>query len=203
MADEESDDAVERLVVADAELMAQVGLVERGLLGPLADPAEGAGTALPEPAAALAALRRVREAVSRAVAAGPRVWAPNSRWEHAGLRLVSLEAADTDLLYATLRALSGALVGTAPAESGLARRLVALAAATGDSPAALVGALARSLAAVDLVPDADTDRLAAALRAADDGQVRLTAEQEAAWQRLAHRVTMLLTESAPLHRFLG
>jgi hypothetical protein len=32
--------------------------------------------------------------------------------------------------------------------------------------------------------------------------VRLSYGQDEAWQRLAHRLTMLLTESAPLHRFL-
>lgn len=66
----------------------------------------------------------------------------------------------------------------------------------------LVGALARVLSLVDLAPDADTAALFAALEAADGEDVRLTYAQDEAWQRLAHRVTMLLTESAPLHRFL-
>ena len=44
--------------------------------------------------------------------------------------------------------------------------------------------------------------LMAALEAAGGEDVRLTYTQEEAWQRLAHRVTVLLTESLPLHRFL-
>ncbi|MGA5703328.1 hypothetical protein [Peterkaempfera bronchialis] len=219
--------AVERLVVVDGELTGQLDLVETRLLAPLA----GLGTAdagaaapasaevlpgtvpgvlagvlpgvLADRAGALAALRRLRAAVSGAEVRGPRVWAPNGRWEHAGLRLVRLPAADVDLLYAALRELSAALAAPAAAGGGLTRLLGRLAEATGETPAALVGALARSLAAVDLVPDADTAELARALRASDGDDIRLTAEQEEAWQRLAHRVTMLLTEAVPLHRFLG
>ena len=216
--------AVEHLVVVDAELTGQLGLVEECLLVPLACPGASVGgrqvpaAPLPERVSALAALRRVRKAVSSAGASGPRVWAPNGRWEHVGLRLAVLRAADVDLLYAVLRELSGALVapvasgsdpGAAGASSpvsttgrGLSTLLAELAAAAGVTPAGLVGALARTLAAVDLVPDADTTVLTHALQAADGDEVRLTAGQEVAWQRLAHRVTMVLTESAPLHRFL-
>lgn len=201
---------VERLIVVDGELTDQLDLVGRCLLTPLADPGTVAGRPpVTDPAAASEALRRLTETVSEAVARGPRVWAPNGRWEHAGLRLVRLSSADVDVLYAVLRELSGALAAPAPADgdAGAPGRLTALlaelATAAGQTPAALVGALARVLATVDLVPDGDTALLALALRAADGEDVRLTSEQEEAWQRLAHRVTMVLTESVPLHRFLG
>ncbi len=55
---------------------------------------------------------------------------------------------------------------------------------------------------MDLTPDADTATLFAAIEAGGGEDVRLGYGQDEAWQRLAHRLTMLLTESAPLHRFL-
>ncbi|MFF4651782.1 hypothetical protein [Streptomyces sp. NPDC001380] len=225
---EEERGAVERLVLVDVELAGQFDLVEGRLLAPLAEsgavpggrPGPAAACPAAAPAAALGALRRLRGVVSEAVDRGPRVWAPNGRWEHAGLRLVRLPVDDVDLLYAVLRELSAALAapdaeggpgagrprgsaGGGTGHGGPGPLLDELAAAAGETPAALVGALARVLAAVDLVPDADTALLARALRAADRGDVRLTADEEEAWQRLAHRVTMVLTESVPLHRFLG
>ncbi|WP_377270650.1 hypothetical protein [Peterkaempfera sp. SMS 1(5)a] len=207
---EEERGAVERLIVVDGELTGQLDLVGRCLLAPLADPGTAAHrpspTLLPaDPTAVLGALQRLTGAVSAAVARGPRVWAPNGRWEHAGLRLVRLPPADVDLLYAALRELSAAMVAPSADAAGgsLAPLLADLAAAAGQAPAALVGALARVLAAVDLMPDGDTALLTDALRSADGEDVRLTTDEEEAWQRLAHRVTMVLTESVPLHRFLG
>ncbi|MEV6736415.1 hypothetical protein AB0N14_05460 [Streptomyces sp. NPDC051104] len=188
-----------RLVVVDPELDAQCDRVEQHLLVPLARAPRGAG----EDAlftGGLAAFRRIRAVLTEAVARGPRVWTPNGRWEHEGLRALQLPTGDTDLLYALLRELSGALV--VPPGSGVVAGFLGEASATGESAVGLVGALARVLSMVDLAPDADTDVLLAALEAAGDEDVRLSYAQEEAWQRLAHRVTMLLTESAPLHRFL-
>ncbi|MGH4035664.1 hypothetical protein ACQB60_42970 [Actinomycetota bacterium Odt1-20B] len=181
----------------------------------------------------VAAFRAVRDTLAEAVATGPRVWTPNGRWEHEGLRAVELPATHTDLLYAVLRTLSGALAAPpdpAAAATAAALRTVApkpadsdaavpdpTAPGSGDSRSAdsrsadsrseesavaLVGALARVLSMVDLTPDADTATLSTALAAAGSEDVRLTYPQEEAWQRLAHRVTVLLTESEPLHRFL-
>jgi hypothetical protein len=192
-----------RLVVVDPELDAQCDRVEQHLLVPLAgSPGRARDDTLF--AAGLAAFRRVRTALAEAVARGPRVWTPNGRWEHEGLRIVQSATADSDVLYALLRELSGALV--APADhadpSGVVTALRGGVAATEEEAVGLVGALARVLSMVDLTPDADTATLFAALEAAGGEDVRLSYTQEEAWQRLAHRVTMLLTESAPLHRFL-
>ncbi|MFF4207953.1 hypothetical protein ACFYZE_01025 [Streptomyces sp. NPDC001796] len=189
-----------RLVVVDPELDAQCDRVEQHVLVPLAEaPREGGDHALF--AGGLAAFRRVRATLAEAVARGPRVWTPNGRWEHEGLRVVRLPTEETDLLYALLRELSGALVAPPEPSRGVAAFLGEVS-SNGESAAGLVGALARVLSMVDLAPDADTDVLLAALEAAGDEDVRLSYAQEEAWQRLAHRVTMLLTESAPLHRFL-
>ncbi|MFF3910103.1 hypothetical protein ACFYZJ_29945 [Streptomyces sp. NPDC001848] len=193
-----------RLVVVDPELDAQCDRVEEHLLVPLA-----ASPRTPRDdtlfAEGLAAFRRIRSTLAEAVARGPRVWTPNGRWEHAGLRIVRLPGTETDVLYALLRDLSGALVahpdpGDEP--SGVVAALREDVSASGESAVGLVGALARVLSMVDLTPDADTATLFAALEAAGDEDVRLSYAQEEAWQRLAHRVTVLLTESAPLHRFL-
>lgn len=192
-----------RLVVVDPDLGAQCDRVEEHLLVPLAAAVDGGGvhTLFTD---GLPAFRRVRETLAEAVARGPRVWTPNGRWEHEGLRIVDLPTEQTDLLYALLRELSGMLV--APPDLPDPAGVVATVRATVLSPektgVGLVGALARVLSLVDLAPDADTAALFAALEAADGEDVRLTYAQDEAWQRLAHRVTMLLTESAPLHRFL-
>lgn len=195
-----------RLVVVDPDLDAQCDRVEERLLAPLAESPLGAG----EHALCvdgLAAFRRIRAALADAVARGPRVWTPNGRWEHEGLRIVGIPTRDTDVLYALLRELSAALVADPdlPGPSGAVSALRGMFPSTGpgeDTAVGLVGALARVLSLVDLAPDADTTALFAVLEAAGGEDVRLTYAQEDAWQRLAHRVTMLLTESAPLHRFL-
>jgi hypothetical protein len=191
-----------RLVVVDPDLEAQCDRVEDHLLVPLAGSAREAleHTLFTD---GLKAFRRTRETLTEAVVQGPRVWTPNGRWEHEGLRIVDLPTADTDLLYALLRELSAALVTptdpTEPSDVVSALRAIP---STEESAVGLVGALARVLSLVDLTPDTDTATLFAAVEAAHGEDVRLTYAQEEAWQRLAHRVTMLLTESAPLHRFL-
>jgi len=192
-----------RLVVVDPDLDAQCDRVEEHLLAPLAESTGGARDhALV--ADGLAAFRCIRETLAAAVARGPRVWTPNGRWEHEGLRIANLPTSETDLLYALLRELSGVLVAPPdlPDPSGVAVALRGSVLPAEETAVGLVGALARVLSMVDLTPDADTATLFAVLEAADGEDVRLTYAQDEAWQRLAHRVTMLLTESAPLHRFL-
>ncbi len=173
------------------------------MLAPLAESAGGARDHA-RFAEGLAAFRHIRETLAEAVARGPRVWTPNGRWEHEGLRIASLPTEETDLLYALLRELSGILVAPPDAAdpSGVAAVLRGGVLSAEETAVGLVGALARVLSMVDLTPDADTATLFAVLEAADGEDVRLTYAQDEAWQRLAHRVTMLLTESAPLHRFL-
>lgn len=192
-----------RLVVVDPDLGAQCDRVEEHLLAPLAAVVDGAGghALLTD---GLPAFRRVREVLAEAVARGPRVWTPNGRWEHEGLRIVDLPTEQTDLLYALLRELSGMLVAPPdlPDPAGVVATVRVTVLTPEKTGVGLVGALARILSLVDLAPDADTATLFAVLEAADGEDVRLTHAQDEAWQRLAHRVTMLLTESAPLHRFL-
>jgi hypothetical protein len=187
----------------DPDFEAQYERVRDRLLVPMAEAAHrgrGPDVLLEAPVA----FRTVGACLAAAVADGPRVWTPNGRWEHEGLRIVDLPTSPLDLLYSALRELSGALVE--PSDSahpaGTAGALRALD-ATGEGTAVrLVGTMARVLSLMDLAPDADTAVLTAALEAADGRDVRLTYAQEDAWQRLAHRLTMLLTEDAPLHRFL-
>jgi len=196
------------LVLVDEDVEALLDAVEGELLIPLARRIGRPPSAGPAPAA----LGRLREALERPVHG--RVLAPNGRWVHAGLRLVPLCRADLEALHALLREASAALVAgggpAAAAEAGaFPAALDACAASAGTTPHALTGALARLLAVLDLPPDADTAVLAEALAgpaggadAARTADVVLTGPQEQAYQRLAHRVTMLLTESDPLHRFL-
>jgi hypothetical protein len=192
-----------RLVVVDPDLEAQCDRVEEHLLAPLAESVGGAsGHALF--ADGLVAFRRVRETLAEAVARGPKVWNPSGRWEHEGLRIVELPSEDTDLLYALLRELSGLLVAPPdlPDPSGVVAAVRGTVLTPEKTAVGLVGALARVLSLVDLTPDADTATLFAAIEGADGEDLRLSYGQDEAWQRLAHRLTMLLTESAPLHRFL-
>ncbi|MFI6464817.1 hypothetical protein [Streptomyces sp. NPDC050528] len=192
-----------RLVVVDPDLEAQCDQVEEHLLAPLA---ESVGPASDHAlfADGLAVFRRVREALADAVARGPKVWTPNGRWEHEGLRIVELPTEDTDLLYALLRELSGLLVAPPdlPDPSGVVATVRTTVLTPEKTAVGLVGALARVLSLVDLTPDADTATLFAAIEAGGGEDVRLGYGEDEAWQRLAHRLTMLLTESAPLHRFL-
>ena len=192
-----------RLVVVDPDLEAQCDRVEEHLLAPLAESAGGSsGHALF--ADGIVAFRRVRETLAEAVARGPKVRTPNGRWEHEGLRIVELPTEDTDLLYALLRELSGLLVAPPdlPDPSGVVAAVRGTVLTPEKTAVGLVGALARVLSLVDLTPDADTATLFAAIEGADGEDLRLTYGQDEAWQRLAHRLTMLLTESVPLHRFL-
>ncbi|MFJ9249457.1 hypothetical protein [Streptomyces sp. NPDC101776] len=192
-----------RLVVVDPDLDAQCDRVEEHLLVPLAESVGGAsGHALFTDG--LVAFRRVRATLAEAVARGPKVRSPNGRWEHEGLRIVELPTEDTDLLYALLRELSGLLVAPPdlPDPSGVMATVRGTVLTPEKTAVGLVGALARVLSLVDLTPDADTAALFAAIDEGDGEDVRLSYGQDEAWQRLAHRLTMLLTESAPLHRFL-
>ncbi|MCX4809649.1 hypothetical protein OG601_03300 [Streptomyces sp. NBC_01239] len=193
-----------RLVVVDPDLEAQCDRVEEHLLAPLAETVGGAGGDHALFADGLVTFRRVRETLAEAVARGPKVRTPNGRWEHEGLRLVELPTGDTDLLYALLRELSGLLVAPPdlPDPSGVVATVRTTVLTPEKTAVGLVGALARVLSLVDLTPDADTATLFAAIEAGGGEDVRLSYGQDEAWQRLAHRLTMLLTESAPLHRFL-
>jgi hypothetical protein len=164
-----------RLVVVDPELDAQCDRVEQHLLVPLAgSPRRARDYTLF--ADGLVAFRRVRNTLAEAVARGPRVWTPNGRWEHEGLRIVQLPTVEADLLYALLRDLSGALV--TPADhadpSGVVAALRDDVSAAEEDAVGLVGTLACVLSMVDLAPDADTGTLLAALEAAGGEDLRLS-----------------------------
>jgi hypothetical protein len=203
------------VVLVDDEVDELFEAVTAELLAPLTETSADA-----EVRSADAALRRLRAALdvpidareaSTAAAAGgrsappvaaatsghPRVFAPNGRWEHAGLRLAALAAADLEALRGLLLSLSAGLLDEGPPRHPVTRL---------SRPRARMGALARLLAVLDLPPDHDTRQLSRALdpesRPADSPDVVLTHDQERSFQRFAHRVTMLLTESDPLHRFL-
>ena len=128
-----------RLVVVDPDLEAQCDRVEEHLLAPLAEIVGGAG-GHPLFADGLAVFRRVREALADAVARGPKVWSPNGRWEHEGLRIVELPTEDTDLLYALLRELSGLLVAPPdlPDPSGVVATVRTTVTSAKGSPLALI-----------------------------------------------------------------
>lgn len=192
-----------RLVVVDPDFEAQCERVNEHLLVPVAESTRG-GQGHEALVEALAAFRSISDSLAAAVERGPRVWTPNGRWEHEGLRIVDLPTPHIDLLYSVLRELSGALVGSPDSTrpTGTAVALHSLDSAGEGTAVSLVGTMARVLSLMDLTPDTDTDTLTGALEAADGQDVRLTYAQEDAWQRLAHRLTMLLTEDAPLHRFL-
>jgi hypothetical protein len=71
------------------------------------------------------------------------------------------------------------------------------------TPANMVGDYSRVLAVLTLAPDDDTrllvDRLTSALAGAD---VTLTMTEEAAYQRLATRLNLLLAAGDPITRYL-
>jgi hypothetical protein len=206
---------VQALVLVDDDVEDLFERAETDLLLPLAQSPASA-----EARPALAALRRLRAAldtpvesspasssvaarrtppVSETRPAHPRVFAPNGRWEHAGLRLAALASADLEALRGLLLSLSAGLL-----DEALPHPVSEL-----PRPRARMGALARLLAVLDLPPDHDTRELSRALdpetrpnQAPHSPDIVLTHDQERSFQRLAHRVTMLLTESDPLHRFL-
>jgi hypothetical protein len=127
-------------------------------------------------------------------------------YEHLPLLLVELSAEDLDVLDAAVQALNRALI--AGQEPDLAELLADIAGAWGAwkttkmTAEELVGDFGRVLAALTLSPDDDTrrlaDRLAAAAPSAD---VVLTVAEEAAYQRVASRLNLVLAAASPIDRF--
>lgn len=132
-----------------------------------------------------------------------RLLGPDGRYDHLPLLLVDLPVEDLEVLDAALQALNRALAGDEP---DLAEVLVDLADGWGawkTTPADLVGDYSRVLAVLTLAPDDDTrllvDRLTSAVAGAD---VTLTITEEAAYQRLATRLNLLLAAGDPITRYL-
>ena len=116
------------------------------------------------------------------------------------LLLVDLPDEDLEILDGALQALNRALVGDEP---DLAELLADVADAWRTTAADLVGEYSRVLAVLALSPDDDTrrlvDRLTIAASSADD--VVLTVTEEAAYQRLATRLNLLLAAGDPIDRY--
>jgi hypothetical protein len=129
-----------------------------------------------------------------------RLLGPDGRYDHLPLLLVELPDADLEVLDGALQALNRALAGHEP---DLAELLADVADAWRTTAAELVGDYSRVMAVLALSPDDDTRRLAGRLaaRATDDDLV-LTMAEEAAYQRLATRLNLLLAAGDPIARYL-
>lgn len=161
---------------------------------------------LPAPIAdrvALTAYHRVQDALAQQRRHPQRrLLGPDGRYEHLPLLLVDLPGEDLDVLDGALQALNRALAGHEP---DLAELLADLADSWGawkTTAPQLVGDYGRVLAVLALSPDDDTRRLAARLTTAPPGSdVVLTVTEEAASQRVASRLNLLLASASPIDRY--
>lgn len=128
-----------------------------------------------------------------------RLLSPDGRYEHVPLLLVELPAEDLEVIDGVLQALNRALAGD---EQDLAELLRDIAGAWGMTAAELVGDFSRVVAVLALAPDEDTRQLTRRLAATAPGaDVVLTVAEEAAYQRVANRLNLLLAAADPLDRF--
>jgi hypothetical protein len=169
-------------------------------------------TAWPPPLAcgqALEAVRRIWEAVApaqgeRAAKAGRtgRLLAPDGRYEHAPLRLADVGQADVDALAAAAAALGD------PHAPGHVRQALEHGAGIayhddGDQARTrLVMTVAQLAGLLGLAPDHDSEMLAALVDGQAAGDVVLTLDGEAAYQRYATRANRAWAHGDPLARYL-
>jgi hypothetical protein len=212
----------------DEELTAALGHAEELLLSFAVWEDEEPGTVLPAPLAgrvALEAVRRLWDAVAptqggRAVEAGRtgRMLAPDGRYYHLPLRLADAGPADVAALAAAARALGDphagddvrqALeVGDPHAGDDVRQALedgAVIAYGTDDDEACtrLVARVAQIAGLLDLAPDGDTETLRALVDAAGPGgDVVLSPDSEAAYQRYAARANAMWALSDPIARYL-
>jgi hypothetical protein len=197
----------------DDELTTVLAHAEELLLEVAAWEQDDPGTTWPAPLAgqqALAVLRRIWDALAptqgdQAVAAGHtgRLLAPDGTYEHAPLRLVSLDPADVAVLAAAATVFGDP---HAPGHVRLALEHgadIAYHACDDQACARLVTSIARLAVLLDLAPDQDTEVLAALVGAAGPGQdVVLSAAGEGAYQRYATRANRAWTSGDPIARYL-
>lgn len=197
-----------RLIPDDEDFWALLERGEEPLLLQLAVAEDGERDSdqpyrLPVPIAdrvALAAYHRVQDALGQQRRQPQRrLLGPDGRYEHLPLLLVDLPGEDLDVLDGALQALNRALAGHEP---DLAELLADVADAWRTTAAELVGDYSRVLVVFTLTPDDDTRRLVARLGAAPTGaDVVLTPTEEAAYQRLASRLNLVLAAASPIDRF--
>jgi hypothetical protein len=164
---------------------------------------------LPAPLAgrvALAAVRRLLTALASTQSRPPgdgRLLAPDGRYEHAPLAVLTLPVADIDLLSATAAALGhpglapdvADLVGTFAGQLGGGYRRT--------DRTGLVSLLARLAGLLDLAPTDDTRLLTARLRTAPPGaDCVLTDAEEAAYARTADRMNQMWAHGSGIDRYL-
>jgi len=126
-----------------------------------------------------------------------RLVGPGGRYEHMPLTPVDLDTGDLDVVAATAQALDARRRGSAIDEA------VQDAAQFGPAitPAAIVESVARLHGTLDLGLTADARMLLPQLRASLVGDVVLTQEQEAAYQRTVDRINIMWSGSG-IDRFL-
>jgi hypothetical protein len=144
---------------------------------------------------------------------GATLHAPDGRDEHTPLRLVTIPQADLTVLEAAVQVCSHATIRnpllpeeTTGQVADLRGALDQIELDPGPMPreplrgAAALGPLARLVALLDLTPNADTQLLASMI--SEPGDVVLTDEAEAAYQRVITRINALISDGDPLRRFL-
>jgi hypothetical protein len=196
----------------DDELTTSLSQIEELLLEVAAWEDEDPETLWPPPlagSAALDALRRIWDAIAptqgeRAVSAGRtgRILGPDGRYEHAPLRLVSVDPADVATLAAAAAAFGD------PHAAGHVRSALEhgadIAYRVSDDEACnrLVMTAAQIAGLLDLAPDRDSEVLAALLPDDQAADVVLSPDGEAAYQRYASRANRMWSLGDPLARYL-
>ena len=155
---------------------------------------------------ALATVQRLLSALAHTQSRGPgcgRLLAPDGRYEHASMTVVTLRAADIDLLCATAAALG---------HPGLDPDIGELVDAYADQLAGgcrsggrteLVSRLARLAGLLDLAPTDDTRQLTARLQATPPGtDCVLSDAEEAAHARTADRMNHIWARGSGIDRYL-
>ena len=155
---------------------------------------------------ALAAVQRLLTTLAPTQSQGPergRPLAPDGRYEHAPMTVLTLPAADIDILSATAAAL-----GNPELDADIAGLVDAYAEQLADGCRSggrteLVSLLARLAGLLDLSPTDDTRLLTARLRATPPGtDCVLSDAQEAAHARTADRMNHLWASGSGIDRYL-
>jgi hypothetical protein len=131
-----------------------------------------------------------------------RLLGPDGHYDHLPLLLVDLPDEDLEVLDGALQAFNRALAGQEPDLTELMVDLDGWG-AWDMTPANMVGSYSRLLAVLTLPPDDDSRRLVDRLTTTAAGaDLVLTVTEEAAYQRLATRLNLLLADGDPITRYL-